>query len=70
MVDAVKAEVSKIVTGNEDAYQEALDILDRLLPEEYESRFENYSQAVNDIELYRIEALASEMDKIQTFSLL
>lgn len=69
VVDAVKAEVSKIVTDN-DAYHEALDILDRLLPEEYESRFENHSHAVSDIELCKTEDLADEMDKIRTFSLL
>lgn len=69
MVDAVKAEVSKIVTDN-DAYHEALDILDRILPEEYESRFENHFHAVSDIELCKTAKLADEMDKMHTFSLL
>jgi hypothetical protein len=69
VVDTVKAEVSKIVTDN-NAYQDALDILDRLLPEEYESRFENHSNTISDIELCKAEELAKKMDKIHTFSLL
>lgn len=58
------------IVSDPDAYQETMNILDRVLPEEYTSTYENYSHAVSDGELIKIDGIANEVDKISAFDLL